>query len=85
MNNNNIENFKKHLKHYINEFFEVFIALIIIKYAMDKTIKLKEIIPMSIGIGFVTFLLELYNPNIKNNVRNGMSFTVGTQLMSTLG
>lgn len=83
--NYNINNFKKHLKHYINEVLEAFIALIVIRYAMDKTINVKEVIIMSMSVGFITFLLELYNPNIKDSIRRGMSFTVGSQLMSKLG
>lgn len=82
--NYNINNFKKHLKHYINEFLEVLIALIVIKYTMDKTINLKEIFIMSMGVGFVTFLLEMYDEKFKENIRRGMGFAVGSQLMSKL-
>jgi capsular polysaccharide biosynthesis protein len=72
----------RYAKHYMNEVLEAMIAIVIIRVAMDKPLVMPTIIKESIVIGFFTFILELYNPDLKTNVSQGISFTVGSQLMA---
>jgi hypothetical protein len=68
---------------YLNECFEAFIAIVIIRIAIDKSINMIQIIQASLMIGFLTFLLEHYNKDLKGNIKQGITFTAGSQLMNT--
>lgn len=72
----------RHIKHYLNEVLEAMIAIVIIRVAMEKTIEIATVIKESMIIGIFTFFLELYSPDLKTNVSQGISFTVGSQLMA---
>ena len=68
---------------YIHEFLEVFISILIIRIAMDKQIDMYKIIQASAAIGFITFILENYNSDFKSNIKQGITFSVGSQMMSS--
>ena len=78
---------KFNIKHwvviYIHEFLEVFISILIIRIAMDKQIDMYKIIQASAAIGFITFILENYNSEFKSNIKQGITFSVGSQMMSS--
>lgn len=68
---------------YLNECFEAFIAIIIIRIAIDKGFNFLQIIQASLLIGFLTFLLEYYNKDLKGNIKQGITFTAGSQIINT--
>jgi len=72
----------KHIKHYLNEVLEALIAIVIIRVAMEKSIDVATVIKESMIIGVFTFILELYSPDLKSDVSQGISFTVGSQIMA---
>jgi hypothetical protein len=74
---------KKLLLIYIHEFFEVFVSILIIRIAMDKHVNLIKIVQASAAIGFITFILENYSTEFKSNIKQGITFSVGSQMMST--
>ena len=74
---------KKMLLIYIREFFEVFISILIIRIAMDKPVDLTKIVQASAFLGFITFTLENYNTDFKSNIKQGITLSVGSQMMST--
>lgn len=71
-----------YLKRYIQEVLEAFVAILIIKIATDKQLLFNEILKGSIFVGILTLLLEEYNPEFKEQIRQGITFTVGSQVMS---
>ena len=73
---------RSYLSLYFQEVFEAFVAILIVRIAMEKPIQIITTIWYSMLIGFLTFILEQYNPDFKSNVSQGISFTVGSQLMS---
>lgn len=68
---------------YLNECFEAFIAIVIIRIAIDKGINMMQIIQASLMIGFLTFLLEHYDKDLKGNIKQGITFTAGSQIINT--
>ena len=68
---------------YIHEFFEVFVSILIIRLAMDKGVDMMKIVKASAAIGFLTFILENYNTDFNSNIKQGITFSVGSQMMST--
>jgi hypothetical protein len=68
---------------YLNECFEAFIAIVIIRVAIDKGFDFTKIIQASLLIGFLTFLLEYYNKDLKGNIKQGITFTAGSQIINT--
>lgn len=74
---------RKMLTTYIHEFFEVFVSILIIRIAMDKGIDLMRIVQASAAIGLITFILENYNTDFNSNIKQGITFSVGSQMMST--
>ena len=74
----------RHIKKYVNEFFEALISLLVIKLAMEKEIKIWDIIQTSLIIGTFTFILETYSPEFKSNVVSGLTFTVGSVLATKM-
>ena len=71
-----------YLKRYIQEILEAFVAILIIKVATDKQIIYSHILKGSLFVGILTLLLEEYNPEFKEQIRQGITFTVGSQMMS---
>ena len=76
-----IENVNLYIQMYLKEVFEVLVSIIIIRIAIEKEIDIYVVIKESLMIGVLTFLLEFYNPDLKHNVKNGITYTVGTQLI----
>ena len=76
-------NLRSLLLIYMHEFFEVFVSILIIRIAMDKSVDLTKIIQASAAIGLITFILENYNTDFKSNIKQGITFSVGSQMMST--
>ena len=76
------EIYKRYIKHYLNEVLEALIAIVIIRTAMEKPLEFYNIAKESMVIGLFTFILEIYNPDLKTNVSQGISFTVGSQIMA---
>lgn len=70
------------VKRYIQEFLEAFIGLIIIYIFTQKEINYQSLLKTSGLLGFITLILEDYNPNFNSNIKQGMSFTVGANLMN---
>src|SRR6478672_873750 len=67
------ETFKQHLFHYLNEVFEVFISiLILVSITPKKDYNIYNIIKTSLSIGLITFLIEIYNPNLKASLKSGI-------------
>lgn len=71
-----------YIKRYIQEVLEAFVAILIIKIATDKELIYINILKGSVFVGILTLLLEEYNPEFKEQIRQGITFTVGSQLMS---
>lgn len=67
---------------YIDEFFQIFVAILIIRIAMDKNIDLYKIIMISAIIALVTLILENYNSDFNSNIKQGITFTAGSQMIS---
>lgn len=72
----------KYLKLYLREILEAFIAISVVRYIMEKELKLLDLLRASIIIGTVTFILENYSTDLKTNVTQGITFTVGNTLIS---
>ena len=68
-------------KRYIQEVFEAFISIMLIRYAMGKDLPMTALIKASLLIGLVTLLLEEYNPSFKENIVQGITFSVGSNLI----
>lgn len=71
-----------YIRYYIQEIFEAFVAIIVIRTAMDKPIDILKVLFESSIIGMLTFALEQYNSDYKASIASGISFTVGSQLMA---
>ena len=67
---------------YLQEVFEAFVSILILQFAMGKSIDYSQIVKASFAIGVLTFLLEKYNPDFKSNITQGITFTVGSQIMT---
>lgn len=78
----NKESIKKWLLIYAQEVLEAFIAILIIRIAIDKGIDLYKIILVSLAIGFLTMILENYNSTFNSNLKQGITFTAGSQMIS---
>ncbi|NBP01419.1 MAG: hypothetical protein EBU90_15025 [Proteobacteria bacterium] len=73
---------KSFIELYVIEFFQALIAILVIKIAMEKPIEIGRIIWESALIGLLTYILEQHFPEYNSNIRQGISFTIGSQLMS---
>ena len=67
---------------YMDEFFQVFVAILIIRIAMDKNIDFYKIVVISAIIALVTLMLEYYNSDFNSNIKQGITFTAGSQMIS---
>ena len=76
------DSIKKWILIYIQEVLEAFVAILIIRIAVDKSVDLYRIILVSLVIGFVTMILENYNSTFNSNLKQGITFTVGSQMIS---
>ena len=76
------DSIKKWILIYIQEVLEAFVAILIIRIAIDKSVDLYRIILVSLVIGFVTMILENYNSTFNSNLKQGITFTAGSQMIS---
>ncbi len=77
-------NYKYYVLRYIQEVIEAFIAYSLFNILSDnKDTNMKKILFMSFFIGFLTLLLEEYDPSYKNTIKNGMLVGIGSQLVKT--
>lgn len=72
---------KYYVKRYAQEVFEAFVSIMLIRYAMGKDIPMIPLVKASFAIGMVTLLLEEYNPSFKENIVQGITFSVGSNLI----
>ena len=68
---------------YLHECFEAFIAIVVIRIAVDKAFDFGKIIQASMIIGLLTFMLENYNKSLKSNIKQGITFTAGSQIVNS--
>ena len=73
---------KSFIELYMIEFFQALIAILVIKIAMEKPVDIGRVMLESALIGMLTYFLEQHFPEYNSNIRQGMSFTIGSQLMS---
>jgi hypothetical protein len=78
----NKETIKKWMLIYVQEVLEAFVAILIIRIAVDKGIDFYKIILVSLAIGFLTMILENYNSTFNSNLKQGITFTAGSQMIS---
>ncbi len=77
-------NYKYYIFRYIQEVIEAFIAYSLFNILSDnKDVNTKKIIFMSFFIGFLTLILEEYDPTYKNTIKNGMLVGIGSQLVKS--
>jgi hypothetical protein len=72
----------KLLTLYVQEVFEAMIAILVVRVAMEKEIHVRKMFVASCVIGLLTFVLEQYSPDFKSSVSQGISFSVGSQIIS---
>jgi hypothetical protein len=70
------------IKRYAFEVLEAFVAILVIKIAMEKPIEMRTLLWESAVIGLLTFILESVDPQFNSSMRQGMTFTVGSQIMA---
>jgi hypothetical protein len=70
------------LQLYAIEVFQALVAILVIKIAMEKPIVIQTVVWESLLIGALTYVLEQYFPEYNSNIRQGISFSIGSQLMS---
>lgn len=76
------KNFFYYIKRYFSEFLEALIALTLLSlFKKENTIDIQKNIKLALGIGVITLILEEYNPNFSSNIKSGISYTVGTNLI----
>jgi len=73
---------KKIVVMYLDEFFQIFVAILIIRIAMDKNVDFYKILIISSIIALVTLILEYYNSDFNSNIKQGITFTAGSQIVS---
>jgi hypothetical protein len=74
---------KKWIHVYINEVFQAFTSILIIRIALEKDIHIVKLLKASIILGFVTFILENYDTNFNTSIKQGMTFSVGSHMVAT--
>jgi len=74
-----MKNIRYYFARYIQEFLEIFIALIIYKSFVYKKVDIKKVTLMSFVIGFFTLLLEEYDKKYNSTVKNSLLMAVGSQ------
>lgn len=79
----NYDIIKGHLFHYIEECFEALMAIILYTLLTNNKIDIQRIIKTSLIIGFLTFLLEIYKPNFKDNMKSGMVASLGSSIIKS--
>lgn len=67
---------------YVRETIEVFLAITIIRVALDKPLEIYETVQASVFIGVLTTLLEYYDKDFKKSIKGGINAVAGTQMIS---
>lgn len=70
-----------YIKRYIQEIGEALVGLFVVILITKNKFALKEIIRISMILGFVTLILEEYNIEYANNVKQGIYFTMGAMTL----
>lgn len=65
------------IKRYIQEFFEALIGIIVVILITKHKIPFSEVFRISFILGLVTLVLEEYNSEYSNVVKQGIFFTLG--------
>lgn len=81
----NYDVIKGHLFHYIEECFEALVSIILYTLLTNNKFEVKRVIKISLIIGFITFLLEIYKPNFKDNIKSGMVTSLGSTIIKSTG
>ncbi len=77
-------NYNYYIFRYIQEVIEAFIAYSLFNIlSKNKDTDLQKILFMSFFIGFLTLILEEYDPSYKNTIKNGMLVGIGSQLVKS--
>ena len=71
-----------YIRRYIQEVLEASIAILIVIYVFKKPFELNEVARMSLIIGAVTLVLEEYDKEYVLNIKQGILFTIGANLVS---
>jgi hypothetical protein len=71
------------IRIYINEVFQAFVSILIIRMALEKEIVMIKIFKASIVLGFITFILENYDKDFNTSIKQGITFSVGSHMVST--
>lgn len=70
-----------YIKRYFFEVLEAFVALTILNYFKNGSINITDNLKLASGIGIITLILEEYNPDFSSNIKSGISFSVGSNLV----
>lgn len=82
----NYDILKGHFFHYLEEVFEAFVAVIIYTLLSNNSkFEIKRAIKVSLIVGLITFLLEIYKPEFKDTVKSGMVSSAGSNLVKISG
>jgi hypothetical protein len=71
-----------YIRRYIQEVFEAAIAVSIVIYLFKKPYDFNELVRMSLIIGAVTLVLEEYDHEHVVNLKQGILFTIGANLVT---
>lgn len=66
---------------WLHEVFEALISVVIIFLVMEKEIDVFRILKLSLIIGSITYVIEFYDQEFKQNLKKGMNFSVGGSLI----
>lgn len=79
----NYDLIKAHILHYIEECFEALMAIILYTLLTNNKFNSRRIIKTSLIIGLITFLLEIYKPKFKDNMKSGMVTSLGSSMIKS--
>ncbi len=68
---------------YLKEVAEAFVYMTIILLMLDKEYSFTKVIRTSLVVGGLTTLIEAFDKDTHNNIKQGMTFTVGSNLIAT--
>ena len=76
-------NFVYYVKRYFNELLEASVGLFIIYLLSNKNdINVKLLLRNIAIFAFVTLIVEEYNPEYSSNIKQGVTFTIGSNLLA---
>jgi hypothetical protein len=71
-----------YIRRYIQEVFEAAVAISIVIYLFKKSFQFQELARMSFVIGAVTLVLEEYDHEHVVNLKQGILFTIGANMVT---